>query len=180
MKVNTLGQKVANVKLLPLCLCSHGVGSNWFQSKSRDKIGLLFTRILEPSPFWHWSFPKWVWYRVNTYTRCFCCYQRNFDIIVAKVPYQEQQWREVAVKARDVFKRCRRSEALSGWGNEPWNWRLEWHFWKSQRMCTRSRRSDAPPSDRLRIQGNRSRRLRFMTDEDDFLRNGIWKHRPGQ
>ncbi|XP_068743535.1 uncharacterized protein [Montipora capricornis] len=107
--------------------------------------------------------------------------------IVAKVHYQKRRSREVAVKAHECLQK------LQGTKGSEVDMEVNTRFGSSSSTvtfepafeCARSEHArpkiDTPPhSNRLLSQGHQRRPLRFTTDEDDFLKRGIYKHGFGQ
>ena len=100
--------------------------------------------------------------------------------IVAKVHYQKRRSREVAVKAHECLQK------LQGTKGSEVDMEVNTRFvtFEPTFECPRSENArhkiDTPHSNRLLSQGHQRRPLRFMTDEDDFLKKGIDKHGFGQ
>ena len=107
--------------------------------------------------------------------------------IVAKVHYQKRRSLEVAVKAHECLQKLQGTkgsevdlEVNTRFGSSSSTVTFEQAF-----ECARSEHArpkiDTPPhSNRLLSQGHQRRPLRFTTDEDDFLKRGIYKHGFGQ
>ena len=103
---------------------------------------------------------------------------------VAKVHYQKQRSREVAVRAHECLQKLQGTKGSEV--DEEVNKRFS-HSTLSLAAPTESTESksappqrDAPPTNRLRIQRSHRRLLKFTADEDEFLKKGIDKHGFGQ
>ncbi|XP_068756674.1 uncharacterized protein [Montipora capricornis] len=98
--------------------------------------------------------------------------------IVAKVHYKKRRSREVAVKAHECLQK------LHGTKGSEVDMEVNTRFGSSSSTVTFEHarpKIDTPPhSNRLLSQGHQRRSLRFTTDEDDFLKRGIYKHGFGQ
>ena len=103
---------------------------------------------------------------------------------VAKVHYQKQRSREVAVKAQECLQK------LQGAKGSEVDHEVETRFNSSTSSFsapvqttesnTPSPEEDSPPTKHLRAQRNYRRVLKFTVDEDDFLKEGISRHGFGQ
>ena len=103
---------------------------------------------------------------------------------VAKVHYQKQRSREVAVKAHECLRK------LQGAKGSEVDHEVETRFSSSTSNFTAPVESTEPnnpspeknsqPTNHLQIQRNYRRVLKFTEDEDDFLKKGIKKHGFGQ
>ncbi|XP_068728997.1 uncharacterized protein [Montipora capricornis] len=103
--------------------------------------------------------------------------------VVAKVHYQKQRSREVAVKAHECLQKLQGTkgsevdiEVNSRFGSSSSTVTFEPPTFE----CARHKLDTPPHSNRLLSQGRPRRPLRFTTDEDDFLKRGIAKHGFGQ
>ena len=104
---------------------------------------------------------------------------------VAKVHYQKQRSREVAVKAHECLQK------LQGTKGSEVDREVQTRFSGSTSSLaapvetaeTKSappKEKDSPPTNQLRVQRNYRRVLKFTADEDDFLKKGIDRHGFGQ
>ena len=103
---------------------------------------------------------------------------------VAKVHYQKQRSREVAVKAHECLQK------LQGTKGSELDKEVSARFSDATSSCaalaeTTEPKSvppkrDAPPTNRLQIQRSHRRVLKFTADEDDFLEKGMNRHGFGQ
>ena len=103
---------------------------------------------------------------------------------VAKVHYQKQRSREVAVKAHECLQK------LQGAKGSEVDDEVKSRFSSSASMLTASVEStelsspspekNSQPTNHLRLQRNHRRVLKFTTEEDNFLKKGIKKHGFGQ
>ena len=114
------------------------------------------------------------------------CEDQKHSSVVAKVHYQKRRSREVAVKAHECLQK------LQGTKGSEVDMEVNTRFGSTSSIatfepaieCARSENArpkiDTPHSNRLLSQGHQRRPLRFTTDEDDFLKRGIYKHGFGQ
>ena len=103
---------------------------------------------------------------------------------VAKVHYQKQRSREVAVKAHECLQK------LQGAKGSEVDHEVKSRFSSSASILTASVEStelsnpspekNSQPTNHLRLQRNHRRVLKFTTEEDEFLKKGIAKHGFGQ
>ncbi|KAL9954646.1 hypothetical protein ACROYT_G042211 [Oculina patagonica] len=104
---------------------------------------------------------------------------------VAKVHYQKQRSREVAVKAHECLQK------LQGTKGSEVDREVQTRFSSSTASIeapvetteTKSallERPDSPPTKQLRIQRNHRSVLKFTANEDEFLEKGIHRHGYGQ
>ena len=110
---------------------------------------------------------------------------QNHSSAVAKVHYQKQRSREVAVKAHECLQK------LQGTKGSEVDREVQTRFSSSTSSLaapvetaeTKSappKEKDSPPTNQLRVQRNYRRVLKFTADEDDFLKKGIDRQGFGQ
>ena len=115
----------------------------------------------------------------------FCPKTKKHSSAVAKVHYQKQRSREVAVKAHECLQK------LQGTKGSEVDREVQTRFSGSTSSLaapvetaeTKSappKEKDSPPTNQLRVQRNYRRVLKFTADEDDFLKKGIDRHGFGQ
>ncbi|XP_078356524.1 uncharacterized protein LOC144641384 [Oculina patagonica] len=102
---------------------------------------------------------------------------------VAKVHYQKQRSREVAVKAHECLQK------LQGTKGSEVDREVQTRFSGSTSSVSapvetteskQEKNQDSPPTDHLRVQRTYRRVLKFTADEDKFLKKGIDKYGFGQ
>ena len=102
---------------------------------------------------------------------------------VAKVHYQKQRSREVALKGHECLQKLQGTKGSEVDDDDDVHARLggstssvlapvETTESKNERDC--------PPTNKLRVQRNSRRVLKFTADEDNFLKEGIDRHGFGQ
>jgi len=103
---------------------------------------------------------------------------------VAKVHYQKDRSREVAVKAHECLQKLQGTKGSEVDKEVNTRFSDSTSSFAALAESTESKgvppKSDAPPTNRLRIQRSHRRVLKFTVDEDDFLKKGIHKHGIGQ
>jgi len=103
---------------------------------------------------------------------------------VAKVHYQKQRSREVAVRAHECLQKLQGTKGYEV--DKEVNTRLSDSTSSSAELTDSTEpksvppMGDAPPTNRLRFQRSHRRVLKFTADEDEFLKKGIHKHGFGQ
>ena len=109
------------------------------------------------------------------------CEDQKHSSVVAKVHYQKRRSREVDVKGLECLQKTAGCQRLrSGRGGERKIWQLKFQFANGHRLYTIRMCTAQKPFNRFLIQRRQRPPLRFTSDEDDFLRKGIEKHRFGQ
>ena len=106
---------------------------------------------------------------------------------VAKVHYQKQRSREVAVKAHECLQKLQgtKGSEVDREVHTRFSGSSSLSLVRSARVETAESKSGSPkrdptPTNQLRVQRKCRRVLKFTTDEDEFLKKGISRHGFGQ
>ena len=112
------------------------------------------------------------------------CEDQKHSSVVAKVHYQKRRSREVAVKALECLQKLQGTKGSEV--DREVNTRFSGAMSSSKAAveCTQSENAlpnkVSPPSNRLVMQSNHRRMLKFTSNEDDCLKQGINRHGFGQ